>query len=921
MGYQSGLQKQMNCRKRKDYNDGGIHDEKKVIGNDDDNPQVQKIPRKAPSPLRVSTQSLHVATFNQNNINTSSSSFRSGRQNADYDSYHLSKNWREIPPQKGDRYHRTVDGKKFNWCPFCYNGRGLWTFHLPEEHKDDYEKNRRPWKYTAPKDGESHRKMHNNEIYLWCQKCNNGNGVWGKHSTSSHRDTQRDRFNRENSNMSHELVRKSSNDVSCNKVNGNESIRNSNERRILPGTKQSIATKNSNADISNYNAHGINTHQIEGKTSFIKKVMGKSARALQSTNKAKTTHVVKKHHAKLHLRRDVFPSAIPLKHTSKADGVKRKLPIQPIQSSQTVPTVTANFMAERDNIEKVTNDGISPKTNQNSSPSKDHIITKRINNGSVLDRGSGLTNYAQAIMNNNDITNKIDKNKTDIIGDNANGVSDKTSTHKNEKVISSISSNSQQETMNVELSNKACQKEVVDLCSDEESLESKNSNDEIELEMNHEQSIDDTTKDDTTKDDSLPNDSDDAEDSISHSKSDSSETSYSESVETYDSTCNDIDDSDDLASDKELKQRTAFSDKSNTVSLHNRQWSLNMTDNNRSRSKKDDINDEERNWLESKLELSAKDFLKRKDMFSISKILTTPLNDLCKSYLNCHKEMEWPMNVSLLATVTRWKIKAREYHANNYDMHIQAKAPIDSNKKSSHLLMQNVKHLTKTDISGGLLPLMKITAMNIHNGKSIYLFAVTYIHLNNVDLKQQFLLLFFTENLYDFRVNIRQSKIPGDSGFGAFLTFLGARKLKAEAKRLSEQIRQHQMLVENDGLGFVSLDGVYNTSVSLVGNDLYGNGNTSHYPKTRFPLEAKMSDDKTIAVKLTPHNIHESVQELMNKYEVKIQENGLGLLEIFTEEDYENDNTIKFDSKITGCIDLGRYGPFSQKGMTPIFEK
>lgn len=105
-----------------------------------------------------------------------------------------------------------------------------------------------------------------------------------------------------------------------------------------------------------------------------------------------------------------------------------------------------------------------------------------------------------------------------------------------------------------------------------------------------------------------------------------------------------------------------------------------------------------------------------------------------------------------------------------------------------------------------------------------------------------------------------------------------------------------------------------NVSVKLIGKDLHGNGNNCHFSRTRFKLEAEFKNGKIIPVTIVPHSAHESIQELRDRGEIAAPRNGLGHLEMFTEEDYKVDDQIIFSSIDLGRIDIGRYGPFLKSG-------
>ncbi len=189
-----------------------------------------------------------------------------------------------------------------------------------------------------------------------------------------------------------------------------------------------------------------------------------------------------------------------------------------------------------------------------------------------------------------------------------------------------------------------------------------------------------------------------------------------------------------------------------------------------------------------------------------------------------------------------------------------------------------------------------------------------HVNANNCEEKN------YKEILFDFRINIRKSNIP-NSGSGAFLTFLGARKLKEEAKQKSINILMGRIYVESDTTKSLQAKiGNYNLAVTLKGHDLHGNGNNNHFTCTRFPLQARdPGNGHEYSVKIGPHEIHEDIQNLRDRKEIPFPKNGLGFLQMFTEKDYEDDDEIKYNSDQFGNVDIGRYGPFLKTGERPVY--
>jgi len=292
--------------------------------------------------------------------------------------------------------------------------------------------------------------------------------------------------------------------------------------------------------------------------------------------------------------------------------------------------------------------------------------------------------------------------------------------------------------------------------------------------------------------------------------------------------------------------------------------------------------DDER-FLETKLNTSAKEFLKHTGKCSIESLLSVSITELAKSYkeyrrLHFNDDVESPY-----ATCAKWQSLVRDYQdeINRNKEHYE-----DPEDAKDFSLMIEVEHLTRVTFENvTLLPIKHITVMDNR-----------------------------TEQLFSFRINIRQSGIP-DSGYGAFLTFLGARKLKERARILSEKLMKDRLEFEEfydeneEPPTLEAVIGDYNVIVTLTGQDLHGNGNCTYFSYTRFPLKAKLYD-KIQNVFIGPNEVHDDVQALRSRNEIASPENGLGKLKMFTDDDYESDDETQFCSIDQGTIDLGRYGPF-----------
>lgn len=175
-----------------------------------------------------------------------------------------------------------------------------------------------------------------------------------------------------------------------------------------------------------------------------------------------------------------------------------------------------------------------------------------------------------------------------------------------------------------------------------------------------------------------------------------------------------------------------------------------------------------------------------------------------------------------------------------------------------------------------------------------------------------------TENIYDFKVDIRKSLIP-NSGHGAFLTFVGSRILKQESKRLSKKFMRGRFALDvptTRYLEYKTTDGM-TSSLTIKGDNIHGNDNNPYFPLSRFPIYGKLENGVEFRVKIRGLNVHEDIDLLKERGELPSPKIGLGHLCIHSELDYVNDE-MSFCSYDKGCglIDLGRYGPFLKAGET-----
>jgi hypothetical protein len=138
-----------------------------------------------------------------------------------------------------------------------------------------------------------------------------------------------------------------------------------------------------------------------------------------------------------------------------------------------------------------------------------------------------------------------------------------------------------------------------------------------------------------------------------------------------------------------------------------------------------------------------------------------------------------------------------------------------------------------------------------------------------------------SEFLFQFRIHIAKSKLGDCAGLGAYLTFLGARKLKPGRREKREWIlkRVYSPFAQTKSiLDFTTADG-YVASLELKGENLHGN--KSYRAKKRVS-----STDQEI---------------IRNAMNIK---DPIGDLGIFNADDYETSNAA-FNQRY--LIDLDRY--------------
>lgn len=111
-------------------------------------------------------------------------------------------------------------------------------------------------------------------------------------------------------------------------------------------------------------------------------------------------------------------------------------------------------------------------------------------------------------------------------------------------------------------------------------------------------------------------------------------------------------------------------------------------------------------------------------------------------------------------------------------------------------------------------------------------------------------------------------------------------------------------------------------SVKLDGENLHSKNNVDFYTwHTHTNIKARVKGkDLKVKIKIDDYEDREALKDYFDKGRKLGTRNCIGFLGLHNESDYLQDDTILFSSYNDGCglIDLGRYGPFRQKGETNL---
>jgi hypothetical protein len=152
---------------------------------------------------------------------------------------------------------------------------------------------------------------------------------------------------------------------------------------------------------------------------------------------------------------------------------------------------------------------------------------------------------------------------------------------------------------------------------------------------------------------------------------------------------------------------------------------------------------------------------------------------------------------------------------------------------------------------------------------------------------------FFAEILFDFKVEVGASSIPG-AKLGAFLTFIGARRLSPQGLMKGKRVFKGRKLVVNDMKRQASTLVAKNQFGDLVGVQLNG----EH-------LLGKDNSDYLFEDEIAFDPQHVRMPETNS-----VVKPGIGFAGVYVEADYFRDSSIDFDG-MKNSISLGRYGTYS----------
>jgi hypothetical protein len=160
--------------------------------------------------------------------------------------------------------------------------------------------------------------------------------------------------------------------------------------------------------------------------------------------------------------------------------------------------------------------------------------------------------------------------------------------------------------------------------------------------------------------------------------------------------------------------------------------------------------------------------------------------------------------------------------------------------------------------------------------------------------------LFEQEVLYDFRVEVGASSIPG-AKLGAFLTYIGARKLRESAKAKGQEVYKGRCPLINE--------------LKRTVEAKYPVGNTVTVKVTGEHLLGRNSYDYVFADEINNEPPAAQHPEPISRGQPRI-----GSVGAYVEDDYLRDSSTQFNGKMHS-IDLGRYGKYLLNTRLPTLSE
>ena len=228
--------------------------------------------------------------------------------------------------------------------------------------------------------------------------------------------------------------------------------------------------------------------------------------------------------------------------------------------------------------------------------------------------------------------------------------------------------------------------------------------------------------------------------------------------------------------------------------------------------------------------------------------------------------------------------------------------------------MTMIPHLSKTTIckiTG--LPIQHFCVHGFPDGKFLKILLAAHLYISS--LENLTFLLPPLDYVYDFKIEARPSNIP-NAGMGAFLTFIGARRLQQKTRiRATELLdaRPYKELTTMRPLVAELPDG-FGMGVTLTGAHLHGPYNSTYLlpalkavnPDTGRKMKVRLANSQDVSY------YPDELDALKNPN----KDGRFGFLGIHHEDHYRCDTKKTFASAQEGCglIDIGRYGPFRREG-------